>query len=220
MESVFIPHSDYLEHHGIKGQKWGLRRYQNPDGSYTEEGKKRYLSDGGEKTEKGKKREARDYTRELNRLEQDNAMRSARSASLGLYNQQLERKIQKKEFKGRDATRLKVKQQDATKKMTDLIQGYEENSKKLNDLLARIDADNNYVWKTGYAEYFNYDRSKGIKDFGSQFKNSEAYYGSARGTNYSVKTATDRRKNSARWNLNKSRYVNTPIHTEYYYVPV
>ncbi len=31
----------YLVHHGIKGQKWGVRRYQNPDGSLTPEGKKR-----------------------------------------------------------------------------------------------------------------------------------------------------------------------------------
>lgn len=31
-----------LYHHGIKGQKWGVRRYQNPDGSYTKAGKKRY----------------------------------------------------------------------------------------------------------------------------------------------------------------------------------
>lgn len=36
--------SDHLEHHGILGQKWGVRRYQNPDGTLTEEGKKRYLS--------------------------------------------------------------------------------------------------------------------------------------------------------------------------------
>lgn len=31
-----------LQHHGIKGQKWGVRRYQNPDGSLTAAGKKRY----------------------------------------------------------------------------------------------------------------------------------------------------------------------------------
>lgn len=30
-----------LTHHGIKGMKWGVRRYQNKDGSLTEEGKKR-----------------------------------------------------------------------------------------------------------------------------------------------------------------------------------
>lgn len=31
----------YLEHHGIKGQRWGVRRYQNADGSLTTAGKKR-----------------------------------------------------------------------------------------------------------------------------------------------------------------------------------
>lgn len=33
---------EFICHHGIKGQKWGVRRYQNPDGSLTEAGKKRY----------------------------------------------------------------------------------------------------------------------------------------------------------------------------------
>lgn len=32
---------DYLIHYGIKGQKWGVRRYQNPDGSLTPAGRKR-----------------------------------------------------------------------------------------------------------------------------------------------------------------------------------
>lgn len=34
--------SDYLMHHGTKGQKWGVRNYQNKDGTLTEAGKKRY----------------------------------------------------------------------------------------------------------------------------------------------------------------------------------
>lgn len=32
---------DELQHHGIKGQKWGVRRFQNPDGSYTAAGRQR-----------------------------------------------------------------------------------------------------------------------------------------------------------------------------------
>ena len=34
----------YLVHHGIKGMKWGIRRYQNYDGSYTQAGLKRVRS--------------------------------------------------------------------------------------------------------------------------------------------------------------------------------
>ena len=34
--------ADELKHYGIKGMKWGLRRFQNSDGSLTADGKKRY----------------------------------------------------------------------------------------------------------------------------------------------------------------------------------
>lgn len=42
MKYYIVYNENYLCHHGIKGQKWGIRRYQNPDGTYTEEGKERY----------------------------------------------------------------------------------------------------------------------------------------------------------------------------------
>lgn len=47
---AYLEHADedFLMHWGIKGMKWGVRRYQNPDGTLTEEGRRRY----GKKLEK------------------------------------------------------------------------------------------------------------------------------------------------------------------------
>lgn len=43
--SLRLVHADnegaYLAHNGVKGQRFGVRRFQNPDGSLTEKGKRR-----------------------------------------------------------------------------------------------------------------------------------------------------------------------------------
>lgn len=40
-----VEKKDVLAHYGVRGMRWGVRRYQNSDGSLTSAGKKRYGSD-------------------------------------------------------------------------------------------------------------------------------------------------------------------------------
>lgn len=75
-----------LYHWGIKGMKWGVRRFQNPDGSLTPAGKKRYSAEVGEGEEKpnyapkAPKKSASDYTddelrAQINRMQMEKQYR-------------------------------------------------------------------------------------------------------------------------------------------------
>ena len=80
-----IQNADYIQHYGIKGMKWGVRRYQNKDGTLTAAGKKREAAKDANRAEIQDRKEAYKNRRTLSdeeintrvrRLEQEKRLKS------------------------------------------------------------------------------------------------------------------------------------------------
>lgn len=118
--------NDYIEmhalyHHGIKGQKWGIRRFQNDDGTLTDEGRARYGVDAtGRMSERGRllydSDRQREETRKSNKVKKivigvsAAAMAAAITAGALWYRNKMKRKaLASKAGKASAASRAKHK---------------------------------------------------------------------------------------------------------------
>lgn len=90
-----------LQHHGIKGQKWGVRRFQNTDGSLTAEGKKRYsVSDYQQAIDKTKTagkivNEAKTLNNTVKKLKDPAAERRIRKSAAEMSDIELQKRVQR-----------------------------------------------------------------------------------------------------------------------------
>lgn len=96
--------TDTLAHYGIKGQKWGIRRYQNENGTLTNAGKKRYSAIGIKM----------DLSRARRKARKENVKGRAKGSTGANYDKAL--KERKKVYDYLDSELEKVNQRDAKAK--------------------------------------------------------------------------------------------------------
>ena len=133
-----------LRHHGIKGQKWGVRRYQNEDGSLTAKGKQRYGS---------KENFEREYPQESKKkLKKAKQEVDTYKDAAGKAQRGMEEGRQKKNKKQRENVEADVRER-----------AYKMSDQELRDAVNRLNMEERYAQVMREREYVEVGKSKAEK---------------------------------------------------------
>lgn len=129
---------DILVHYGVLGMKWGVRRYQNDDGSYTDAGIKRYGVGSKNKTGKQMANRLNDLDWAMTRHKR-HLLESNRTIS------KLTKKAAKKQARGKDLSdRQKSKLSNARKEKTRSTKAIKQGTSEVNSIISKAE-------KSGYS---------------------------------------------------------------------
>lgn len=123
----------YLIHYGIPKMRWGVRRYQNADGTLTELGKKHYSKDYT------KRESAARISRNLRTAEKDLEKFSNMSSNATMKNNRMQRRLSGKAESSEEGSKVREK--------------LEKSNERASELSKRVDVLESYkgriLWKAG-----------------------------------------------------------------------
>ena len=161
MQEWSYNYSDVLEHHGILGQKWGVRRYQYKDGTLTPAGRRRYKVDAEGNLVEMTRKERKEYAK----------------------NEAKEKVEQKKQRRLERETASLEKKKEAIRSSHDPKQIYDNKDlftdEELQKICQRLNTERNIKSmlpkEKGYADYVD-DLTKGVKSTADLIDNGSKLY--------------------------------------------
>ena len=151
---------NYLEHHGILGMKWGVRRYQNPDGTYTAAGRARYGAAPLMAVKESKKR--------LKGLERHHS-------ELSIQRNSTDAKAASTELKLAKLASKRVDRENAGKSVDRVDKKYNKTVQKLEALNTKMD-ELNKMMETSEAEQWKHIGNLALQGVGTTVSKQTKFY--------------------------------------------